>query len=40
MNRCLILPLLLCLLWPIGCGSQGEKGANKDKDKPVPAEKK
>jgi hypothetical protein len=40
MTRWLILPLLLCVLWPAGCSSQGEKGINKDKDKPQPAEKK
>ena len=40
MMRWLSILFVLVTIWPIGCGSQGEKGANKDKDKPVPAEKK
>jgi hypothetical protein len=40
MSRWLVLLLTLLVLWPAGCGGQGEKGVNKDKDKPVPAEKK
>ena len=32
--------LLLVVLLPAGCGSQGEKNSNKGLDKPQPADKK
>ena len=37
MARLIVLLAVLIALLPAGCGSDKEKGINKDKDKPVPA---
>ncbi len=40
MPRWLTILLMLLVLGPLGCGNEKERGINKDKDKPQPADKK